>query len=80
MPADGTTVKQRSRRLALHYLYVLPAVLMLVVFVAYPILWVISESLHGNGSAHPTAFVGLDHYWQLFQDSVFWRVLVNMFL
>ena len=80
MAGNGTTAKRRAQRLALHYIYVLPAVLMFVVFVAYPILWVISESLHGNGSAHPAAFVGLDHYWQLFQDPVFWRVLVNMFL
>jgi raffinose/stachyose/melibiose transport system permease protein len=81
MPGSGTTVKRRrTQRPALHYFYVLPAVLMFVVFVVYPILWVISESLHGRGSSHPAAFVGLEHYWQLFRDPVFWRVLLNMFL
>ncbi|MBV8813294.1 MAG: sugar ABC transporter permease [Verrucomicrobia bacterium] len=53
---------------------------MFLVFIVYPILWVISGSLRGNGSLHPTAFVGLDHYRQVFQDPVFWRVLLNMFL
>jgi raffinose/stachyose/melibiose transport system permease protein len=80
MADNRTSARRRTRRLALHYAYVLPAVLMFVVFVIYPILWVISESLHGNGNSHPAGFVGLDHYWQLFQDPVFWRVLLNMFL
>jgi raffinose/stachyose/melibiose transport system permease protein len=62
------------------YLYVLPAVLLFVLFVAYPILWVICESLYGAGASHPAGFVGLNHYWQAFQDPVFWRVLLNMFL
>jgi ABC-type sugar transport system permease subunit len=62
------------------YLYVLPAVLLFVLFVAYPILWVICESLYGAGASHPGGFVGLNHYWQAFQDPVFWRVLLNMFL
>lgn len=72
---------RRTRRCkSLHYVYVLPAVLMFVVFVAYPILWVISESLYGSGASHPAGFVGLDHYWQAFHDPVFWRVVLNMFL
>jgi raffinose/stachyose/melibiose transport system permease protein len=77
---NGTRVNRRQRSLTLNYLYVLPAVLMFVLFVAYPILWVITESLYGKGSSHPADFVGLEHYWQLFRDRVFWRVLGNMFL
>jgi raffinose/stachyose/melibiose transport system permease protein len=74
------STSRRPRRVVFQYVYVFPAVLMFVVFVVYPILWVISESLHGNGNLHPNAFVGLDHYRQVFQDPVFWRVLLNMFL
>ncbi len=62
------------------YLYVLPAVLLFVLFVAYPILWVICESLYGAGASHPGGFVGLNHYWQAFQDPVFWRGLLKMSL
>jgi raffinose/stachyose/melibiose transport system permease protein len=74
------TNRRPGRGRASYYLYVLPAVLMFVIFVAYPILWVISESLYGNGASHPTGFVGLGHYWQAINDPVFWRVLGNMFL
>ncbi|MBV9392394.1 MAG: sugar ABC transporter permease, partial [Verrucomicrobia bacterium] len=80
LAGDVRTLKRRAQSRTFYYVYVLPAVLMFVVFVAYPILWVISESLHGTGSAHATAFVGLDRYRHLFRDPVFWRVLVNMFL
>jgi ABC-type sugar transport system permease subunit len=48
------SASRRPRHAVLPYLYVLPAVLMFVVFVLYPIIWVISESLHGNGHLHPT--------------------------
>src|SRR6266481_5547784 len=71
---------KNRRRTAGSYLYVLPAVVLFVVFVAYPILWVISESLYGKDASHPSGFAGLNHYWQVFQDPVFWRVLLNMFL
>ena len=58
------------------YLYVLPATLMFVGLVAYPILWVIGESFRG---ANGKSFVGFDQYLRAFTDPVFWRVLRNMF-
>jgi raffinose/stachyose/melibiose transport system permease protein len=58
------------------YLYVLPATLMFVGLVAYPILWVIGESFRG---ANGQGFVGLAQYFRAFTDPVFWRVLLNMF-
>src|SRR5271168_3174323 len=58
------------------YLYVLPATLMFVGLVAYPILWVIGESFHG---ANGKEFVGFGQYLRAFSDPVFWRVLRNMF-
>jgi len=58
------------------YLYVLPATLMFVGLVAYPILWVIGESFQG---ANGKSFVGVDQYIRAFLDPVFWRVLRNMF-
>jgi raffinose/stachyose/melibiose transport system permease protein len=58
------------------YLYVLPATLMFVGLVAYPILWVIGESFQG---ANGKSFVGFDQYIRAFSDPVFWRVLRNMF-
>jgi raffinose/stachyose/melibiose transport system permease protein len=58
------------------YLYVLPATVMFVGLVAYPILWVIGESFRG---ANGKNFVGFDQYLRAFTDPVFWRVLLNMF-
>src|SRR3984893_4184373 len=58
------------------YLYVLPATLMFVGLVAYPILWVIGESFRG---ANGKSYVGFDQYLRAFTDPVFWRVLRNMF-
>ena len=58
------------------YLYVLPATLMFVGLVAYPILWVICESFRG---ANGKDFAGLDQYVRALSDPVFWRVLRNMF-
>ena len=74
------TNRGSRRSKAFYYLYVLPAVSLFVVFVIYPILWVISESLYGRGASHPAGFVGIDHYLQALNDPVFWRVLLNMFL
>ena len=59
------------------YLYVLPATIMFVGFVAYPILWVVGESTRG---ADGKTYVGLEQYTRAFSDPVFWRVLWNMFL
>jgi raffinose/stachyose/melibiose transport system permease protein len=58
------------------YLYVLPATLMFIGLVAYPILWVIGESFR---SANGKGFVGFDQYLRAFTDPVFWLVLRNMF-
>jgi raffinose/stachyose/melibiose transport system permease protein len=80
VPEIEKTNRRNRRSKVPHYLYVLPAVSLFVVFVIYPILWVISESLYGRGASHPTGFVGIDHYRQAFNDPVFWRVLLNMFL
>lgn len=65
---------------ALSYLFILPAVVMFVAFVAYPILWVIIASFHGQKQFHESALVGLAQYIRAFSDPVFWRVLCNMFL
>ncbi|HEY2123794.1 MAG TPA: sugar ABC transporter permease [Chthoniobacterales bacterium] len=67
--------RRRSLIERLPYLYVLPATLMFVGLVAYPILWVIGESLRGSDGK---AYVGLDQYIRAFSDPVFWRVLSNM--
>ena len=69
-------IRRRSLIERCPYLYVLPATLMFVGLVAYPILWVIGESFRGGSGK---GFVGFNQYVRAFSDPVFWRVLCNMF-
>lgn len=63
------------------FLFPLPAVLLFVGFVAYPILWVIDESvLRQAPDSSSSAFVGLANYAEVFRDPVFWRAAANMAL
>ena len=81
--ATGTSpVKTTNSRITglLSYLYILPAVLIFMAFVAYPIFWVFIESFAGEKGTRASGFVGLDQYLRAFGDPVFWHVLGNMFL
>ncbi|WP_457950371.1 carbohydrate ABC transporter permease [Pseudarthrobacter sp. alpha12b] len=69
MPASHRT------RQALRYLPVLPAVVLLFVFLAGPVLWAFHASLTNAGltgrHARNPEWVGLDNYQRLLQDPVF---------
>lgn len=55
-----------------------PALVLVVVFVAWPVLSSIWLSLYEFSLTSRTRdFVGLDNYWELVADSVFWRSLRN---
>jgi raffinose/stachyose/melibiose transport system permease protein len=69
----------RSRALS-NYLFLLPATLLFVVFIAYPILWVVSESVQAKGPEGAKTFVGLAAYRAALGDPVFWIVVRNMIL
>lgn len=65
----------RRHRLVLRYLPVLPAVVLLLVFLAGPVLWAFHASLTnaaltGRHARNPE-WVGLDNYQRLAQDPVF---------
>ncbi|TDF93277.1 carbohydrate ABC transporter permease [Paenibacillus piri] len=63
------------------FLFLLPAVSLLIVFKLYPIVLGLKNSLYAPGFiAGNEAFVGLDNYTYLFTDSVFWNsVYVTLF-
>lgn len=81
---QGAIAMPAGRRLAsprLHlYLYLLPAILLFVIFIAYPIVWVASESLFTKSANGPETFVGLQGYREALSDPVFWTVVRNMVL
>lgn len=61
------------------YAFILPAVVLFVVFVAYPILWVLNKSLLDAGP-DGEQLVWLDNYAELMTDPIFWTVIRNMAL
>jgi multiple sugar transport system permease protein/raffinose/stachyose/melibiose transport system permease protein len=62
------------------YLFLLPAVLLFLVFIAYPIVWVADESLFARTPDGGAAFAGLGNYRDLLADPAFWVVVRNMLL
>lgn len=61
------------------YLFAVPAVLLFVVFIAYPILWVAGQSLYTRGAAGDV-WAGFANYRAALTDPVFWIVVRNMTL
>ncbi len=67
-----------TRRLpATPYLFLAPALLLLAVFVAYPIVSVVYYSLTDYDIVRPPTFIGLENYERLLGDPVFWKALRN---
>lgn len=78
VPLSRTPARPRRRRRRVNsaYLFILPSVLLIGVFIAEPIVqsgwmslhdWTVGESHH--------KFVGLDNYTALYHDSRFWNAL-----
>jgi N,N'-diacetylchitobiose transport system permease protein len=83
-PAPQAVVrKRRDGRAAL--LYLLPAGVLLVGLMAYPLYQLVQISFYKYGQAQasgaaPLVFLGFDNYAELFGDSEFWSVLLSTVL
>jgi putative chitobiose transport system permease protein len=67
-----------TRRLsATPYLFLAPALVLLAIFVLYPIVSVVYYSFTDYDIVRPPVFVGLDNYAQLVADPTFWKALGN---
>ncbi|MDR3470715.1 MAG: sugar ABC transporter permease [Devosia sp.] len=79
---DARQAARRTRRFAgpWTYLFLAPAVILFVVFIAYPIVWVAGQSFFSEDRDHTASFVGLETYWAVLSDPVFWIVVRNMVL
>ena len=64
------------------YLYILPAVIFLITFIGYPIIYNIIMSFQKVDlmalNTGERAFVGLDNYKELFTNPVFYKALYNV--
>lgn len=78
-PAAAAHRRPRSGNPTL-YLFALPAAVLFIVFVAYPILWVGGQSLYARPGSGQAVFAGLANYGAVLQDPAFWIVVRNMAL
>jgi len=61
------------------YLFLAPALLVIAVFVLYPIGAVVYYSFTEYNIVTPPVWVGLRNYQQLFQDDIFWKAVGHSF-
>jgi putative chitobiose transport system permease protein len=66
-----------SRFRATPYLFLAPALILIAVFVVYPIAGVVYYSFTSWDIVRPPVFIGLDNYKQLVGDPVFWKALIH---
>jgi multiple sugar transport system permease protein len=62
------------------YLYVLPAIVVMLVVIAYPIYYTVELSFFNTPPGlqlRDKTFIGLDNYVAILTSNVFWRVTVN---
>jgi putative chitobiose transport system permease protein len=59
------------------YLFLAPALILIGIFVLYPILSVVYYSFTDYDIVRPPVWVGLDNYERLVADPTFWKALVN---
>ena len=76
-PAEGSMTMYRLSRKVTPYLFVLPAVIVLLLFKVGPICVSIVGSLYKTGAKNISRFVGLQNYLDLFKDEIFYTSLKN---
>jgi len=62
------------------FLFLSPALLVIAIFVVYPIFAVIYFSFTDYNITNPPVWVGLTNYIQLFKEPVFWQALAHSFI
>ena len=62
------------------YLFLTPALVLIAVFILYPIIAVVYYSFTDYSIVTPPAWVGLRNFQQLWHDDVFWQALKNSFI
>ena len=67
-------------RKGLPALLIAPANLLLLLLIAVPSAYVIWLSLNRSSFGTGMTFVGLDNYYRIFSDRIFWRALLNTFI
>lgn len=75
-PPSVARRRARRRTYLWSYVYLAPMMVLLLVFVVYPIVASLGYTFyHWNGIGDPSDFVGLGNFRQIVHDSIFWRSL-----
>jgi putative chitobiose transport system permease protein len=69
-----------KRRSLTPYLFLTPALIVIAVFILYPILAVIYYSFTDFSIVTPPIWIGVKNYQQLVKDPVFWQALSHSFI
>ena len=63
------------------YIYIAPMIILLLVFIVYPIFASLGYTLYQwNGIGDPTAYVGLDNFKKVTTDPFFWASFIHTFI
>ena len=62
------------------YLFLTPALLIILIFVIYPIAAVVYYSFTDYSIVTPPVWIGLKNYEHLFTDTIFWQALLHSFI
>ena len=80
---ERTGVLQQVWARRADYLYVLPAIVVMLIVIAYPIYYTIDLSFFNTPPSlqlRDKNFVGFDNYSLILNSDVFWRVTANTFI
>ncbi len=70
----------RRKSSLIPYLFLTPALIVIAVFVLYPIVAVVYYSFTDYSIVTPPVWVGLKNFQRLFQDPIFWQALSHSFI
>ena len=80
MRAGQIEVRLKKKVTPTPYLFLAPALLVIGVFVLYPIVAVVYYSFTDYSIVTPPVWIGLRNYQQLIHDTVFWQALAHSFI
>ncbi len=81
LPQKKRTLWQEMLSNGWSYIYLAPMLILLLVFVVYPIFASLGYTLYQwNGIGSPTQFVGLYNFKEVIHDSFFWGAFLHTFI
>ncbi len=73
-------LRATGRRAVTAWLFLAPALIVLIVFTVYPMIQAVYLSLTNYNLIRAAEFIGLDNYVELFRDPAFWNAFGNTVL